>query len=246
MSGTNGTNGNFKPLDNNRPEIDTFLRDAARQQGSHETLLAYHLAVAYHAGVSRKSGEPFVAHPLYVARLLYDLRVRDDQVLASALLHDVIEDCSDRVSLRDLGNIHGLSDRTIEAVSVLTKRAGQSDAEYYARVLGNEPAVVVKLADRYHNLTTMFGAFSQEKMSSYVDETRRYVLPLADKTLDRFPLHASVIRVLRRNITEYATSVTWGLQHSLRTADLTKRSPKQFVIPRTVRRVSASLFGLLP
>src|SRR5690242_7560253 len=53
---------------------------------------AYYLAEKAHAGQTRESGEPYVTHPLAVANILSDLRMDDDSI-AAALLHDVIEDC---------------------------------------------------------------------------------------------------------------------------------------------------------
>ena len=64
---------------------------------------------------------------------------------------------------------------------------------YYDRFGENKTAAVTKLIDRCHNVSTMAGTFSKEKMKAYIEETREYVLPLLCRTRERYPDLAGVL-----------------------------------------------------
>lgn len=100
-----------------------------------------------HLNQEDKAGRPYIEHVLAVWR-----RVRDagapDYVQIAALLHDVVEDTE--ITLEHLRGA-GYDERTIDIVDLLTKKKGQPNEEYYALIRENEDAVIVKLADVYHN-----------------------------------------------------------------------------------------------
>lgn len=100
---------------------------------------AEHIAREAHVDQVDKAGHPYIEHPERVAA-----RVKGDDVLeAIAWLHDVVEDTT--VSLADLQELFPLG--VTEAVDAITKRAGESRLEYYARVRSNPLALKVKTAD---------------------------------------------------------------------------------------------------
>lgn len=110
-------------------------------------LLAASLATRAHAGQYRRDGvTPYITHPEGVAS-----RVREEaaEVVATAWLHDVLEDTSETPeSLRAAG----MPTVVIDAVAVLTKDGGDYEA-YLARVRANPIATKVKVADMLHNLS---------------------------------------------------------------------------------------------
>ncbi|MDR1184900.1 MAG: HD domain-containing protein [Coriobacteriales bacterium] len=103
---------------------------------------ALRVATEAHAGQTDKGGRPYISHPLTVAAM-----VKGDAVVV-ALLHDVVEDTA--VTLEDLRSA-GFSDAVISAVDAITRRKGEHDVPYLARVRENPLALTVKLADLTHN-----------------------------------------------------------------------------------------------
>ena len=71
----------------------TYIRGYASGANMHETLKSLVFARKKHKGQFRKSGEPYIVHPLTMACNALSLGIRDDEVVATILLHDVCEDC---------------------------------------------------------------------------------------------------------------------------------------------------------
>ena len=104
---------------------------------------AYKIAVEAHEGQIDKGGNPYINHPLAVAKL-----VKTEIEKTVALLHDVVEDTS--ITLQDLKK-SGFSRAVIDAVDCITKRESESLSSYLARVKSNSVATIVKIADLTHN-----------------------------------------------------------------------------------------------
>lgn len=102
--------------------------------------IARRLAETHHDGQLDKAGQPYIGHILRVAERVSHL---DPEVVATALLHDIIEDTA--VTEGDLAAA-GIPATVIEAVTLLTKTGGPLD-EYYVRIREHPVALAVKLAD---------------------------------------------------------------------------------------------------
>lgn len=105
--------------------------------------LALEIAEQAHAGQVDKAGKDYIQHPIYVSSL-----VESPEAKAVALLHDVLED-SDYTAEALLEA--GVPYKIVEAVEILTKQPGESYDDYLCRVMDNELARVVKIADLTHN-----------------------------------------------------------------------------------------------
>lgn len=110
-------------------------------------LLANAIAFAAerHRCQTDKAGAPYVMHTL---KVMHYTRSDDPELMAIAVLHDVIEDTS--ATYEDLKNI-GMTPRVIAGVAAMTKQPGQTPEEYLEQVLKNQDAVLVKMADLRHN-----------------------------------------------------------------------------------------------
>lgn len=109
---------------------------------------AEHLARVAHSGQYRRDGKtPYIAHPIAVSE---SLREEGEEVMAAALLHDVLEDTN--LCLWDFGLLD-LPKRVVQAVEVLTKRDNELYKDYLTRVKSNKIATIVKIADINHNLS---------------------------------------------------------------------------------------------
>ncbi len=73
--------------------IEGYRTYSSDEEAVRKIRLAYEIAQDAHAGQFRKSGEPFIVHPLAVAKILVDLKM-DSSCICSALLHDTLEDTS--------------------------------------------------------------------------------------------------------------------------------------------------------
>jgi (p)ppGpp synthase/HD superfamily hydrolase len=106
---------------------------------------AIQLARRAHEGQLDKSGRPYIAHPLRVMGHL-----RDERERMAAVLHDVVEDTD--VTLDDLAAL-GCPAEVLAAVDAISKRPGEAQADYLARVLANPIALRVKRADIADNMS---------------------------------------------------------------------------------------------
>jgi len=147
---------------------------------------AYVYAMKAHSHQQRASGDPYFSHPLEVAAILTELKL-DDATIATALLHDVIEDTeATRTEIDALfgGQIGGLVDglTKIKKLDLVSKQAQQ--AENFRKLLiaisSDVRVLLVKLADRLHNMRTLehMKPASRERISQ---ETLEIYAPLAGR-----------------------------------------------------------------
>ncbi|GLR19742.1 RelA/SpoT family protein [Portibacter lacus] len=146
---------------------------------------AYKLAVSAHSSQRRKSGEPYVLHPIEVARICAEEIGLGPTAVISALLHDVVEDTP--VTIEEIDKMFGPKIRTI--VDGLTKLDGlynveSPQAENFKKVLStlveDVRVVLIKMADRIHNLRTI-GSMPQHKQLKIAAETSFIYAPLAHR-----------------------------------------------------------------
>jgi len=103
------------------------------------------LAARYHEFQTDKSGKPYILHTM---KVMHYLKTDDYELMAIAVLHDIIEDTD--CLYHDLYTA-GLSDRIINGVTAMTKLPGQSPEGYMHQLKSNVDACHVKLADLRHN-----------------------------------------------------------------------------------------------
>lgn len=162
----------------------TYIKGYASALEMKQTLCALAFARSKHDGQLRKSGEPYIVHPLTMACDALSLGIKDDNTVATILLHDVCEDCG--VSVAELP-VNGIVKRGVELMT-FTVMDGETKEiakrRYYNMLLQSREAAVTKLIDRCHNVSSMAGTFTVEKLKSYIAETREYVLPLLRQVKD--------------------------------------------------------------
>ena len=176
-----------------------YLKGFLKGKGFSQALMALQYAKICHEGQVRRTGEPYIMHPVRVCNTLASLGVYDDNTLAVALLHDVVEDC--KVSITALSAL-GFNGRVVHGVDCLTKKAGQTTEEYYDILMGSAHDYVLlpKLCDRSHNVSTMAGAFGPEKIKSYIFETEAFVYALFGHAKKVIPQYSEELFVMKYNI----------------------------------------------
>jgi len=167
--------------------VDNMLRRIrmyAQAKKMTETQKTIRIMLKYHDGAVRKSnsGEevPYVIHPLMMACHAFALAIDSDELIATVLLHDVVEDCDVTVDELDVNEdiknaVNLLSHEKIEGQS-----KEDSNKAYYDGIKTNKVASMVKLLDRCNNVSTMATGFNPTKMIEYIEETEQFVIPLLD------------------------------------------------------------------
>ena len=185
----------------------TYVRGYAAGAGLSNTMKALTFARKEHEGQFRKSGEPYIIHPLTMACNAISLGIKDDSVIAAILLHDVCEDCD--VSLKELP----VSDAIRNSVKLLTFEVMKGETKeiatnrYYNMILEDRTATIVKLLDRCHNVSSMAGTFSEEKLKNYIKETREFVLPLIKKAKLYYPEDSDILFAIKYQILSVIDSI---------------------------------------
>lgn len=196
----------------NSEKMYTFLRGYASGAGMKETMKALSFAREKHEGQFRKSGEPYIVHPLIMACNAVGMGIHDDNVIATVLLHDVCEDCG--VSLAELP----VNDTVRRAVDLMTFRVMDGESKeiaknrYYNMLIQSREATLTKLIDRCHNVSSMAGTFSVEKLKAYIEETRHYVLPLLRKAKNHYPQNSDELFLLKYHIVSVVNSIDATIQ----------------------------------
>jgi GTP diphosphokinase / guanosine-3',5'-bis(diphosphate) 3'-diphosphatase len=158
------------------PQAETDLIDAA-----------YVLAMKAHGSQWRENGDPYITHPLAVADILAGYRL-DTATIVTALLHDVIEDTT--VTLADIKARFGPRVATlVDGVTKLTRLELQSDstkqAENFRKLIlaisRDIRVLLVKLADRLHNMRTIGYVRDPERRQRISRETMEIYAPLAER-----------------------------------------------------------------
>ena len=156
-----------------------------------------------HEVATRMNGQPFIIHPLFVARYSIAIGANTEDQICIALLHDVCEDC--HISPSELP----FNERVQKAVDLLTfvydfEPDDSEDikqlkkiirkGETFARLIENPEALICKCIDRYHNLTTV-EELPEPNIVKNVLETHRFLLPVVYNALNvrmYAPYHAQL------------------------------------------------------
>jgi guanosine-3',5'-bis(diphosphate) 3'-pyrophosphohydrolase len=167
-------------------ELITAVKEARPKEDVAPIEKAWRFASQYHAGQTRSSGEPYMIHPLAVAKILADMRM-DVVSIETGLLHDIVEDTT--VTLPEIQKNFG--DEVAKCVDGVTKlskidffSAEDRQAESYRKMLlamvNDIRVIIVKLADRLHNMRTL-EFLSPERRERIARETLEIYAPIAHR-----------------------------------------------------------------
>ena len=175
-----------------RPEIITYdkLTEAIKASGRAYNMdmieKAYRMANEAHKDARRRSGEPYICHPLAVARLVLDLGM-DTESIAASLLHDVVEDTP--ITIDEVKSAFGAEVALlVDGVTKLTKIQFSSIEEQQAENLRkmllamsqDVRVMIIKLCDRLHNMRTG-DAWPEQKRRDKARETMEVYAPIANR-----------------------------------------------------------------
>jgi len=174
------------PVERLYRELEAKIREYRPKDDLTALEKAFHFARQYHAGQTRDSGEPYMVHPIMVAHILADMRM-DLVSMVTGLLHDVVEDTSVTVDQvrKEFGEEVA---RSVDGVTKLSKldffSAEDRQAESFRKMLlamvEDIRVIMVKLADRIHNMRTM-GYLGAERRERIARETIEIYAPIAHR-----------------------------------------------------------------
>ncbi len=148
---------------------------------------AFKMANDAHKGMRRKSGEPYIVHPLEVARIVNDEIGLGVKSMICAILHDVVEDTD--LTIEDVENAFGkkvasIIDGLTKISGVFDKESNSLQAENFRKMLltlsDDIRVIIIKLADRLHNMRTL-GSLPRNKQIKIAGETIYLYAPLAHR-----------------------------------------------------------------
>jgi GTP pyrophosphokinase len=163
-------------------ELDTYLEPGQVD----EVYRAYLLGARAHEGQSRVSGEPYISHPVAVAKILSEMRMDASSIIA-AILHDVIEDTP--TLKQNLVDEFGEEvAELVDGVSKLTqidfRSRAEAQAENFRKMMlamaKDIRVIIIKLADRLHNMRTL-DAMPPDKRRRIAHETMDIYAPIANR-----------------------------------------------------------------
>lgn len=148
---------------------------------------AYVYSVQKHGSQKRASGDPYFSHPIEVAGLMTDLKL-DQETIVTALLHDTVEDTL--ATIEDIEKLFGPDiARLVDGVTKLSKietlteneRAAENLRKFFLAMSEDLRVLLVKLADRLHNMRTLHFIRSADKRRRIARETMDIYAPLAER-----------------------------------------------------------------
>jgi len=167
-------------------DLCIFLESYLQPEQIQEVYRAYLFSAEAHEGQKRKSGEPYIYHPVAVARILGEMRM-DHKCLMAAMLHDVIEDTHTAKETLAREFDEEIAE-LVDGVSKLTQLDFKSHAEAQAAnmrkmllaMTRDIRVILIKLADRLHNMRTL-GALKPAKSRRIAKETLEIYSPIANR-----------------------------------------------------------------
>ncbi|MDF1571298.1 MAG: RelA/SpoT family protein [Bacteroidales bacterium] len=171
-------------------ELQAILKNCMHCKGKQDEQLimkAFRMANEAHKGMRRKSGEPFIMHPLAVARIVTEEIGMGVTSILSALLHDVVEDTE--LTIENIENAFGkkvasIVDGLTKISGVFDKESNSLQAENFRKMLltlsDDVRVIIIKLADRLHNMRTL-DSLPRKKQVKIAGETIYLYAPLAHR-----------------------------------------------------------------
>ena len=198
-----------KEMDSRVADFCTYLESYLEPDQIKAVCRAYKFGAKFHTGQTRKSGEPYISHPLAVARILAEMHM-DYKCLIGAVLHDLIEDTKvtkEKITKKFDAEIAEL----VDGVSKLTKIDSVSRAEAQAdnirkmllAMTKDIRVILIKLADRLHNMRTL-DVMRPKKRRRISSETLDIYAPIANRL---------GLNHIRLELEELCFAAAWPMRH---------------------------------
>jgi guanosine-3',5'-bis(diphosphate) 3'-pyrophosphohydrolase len=249
-------------------ELSAYLKPADVEH----VRVAIEFSRAAHQGQMRQSGDPYVSHPIAVARILTPLHI-DAQAIIAALLHDVVEDTEvtpEQVAEKFGKPVAELVDGLSKLDRIRFETREDAQAEYFRKMLlamaRDVRVILIKLADRLHNMRTL-DSMTRDKRERIARETMEIYAPIANRLglndlhhelqdlsfkylhPNRYAVLAKALQVARGNRREVVGKILEAIRQRLAEyhieADVTGREKDIFSIYRKMQSKSLAFAEVL-
>lgn len=178
-----------QPFNQDETQINDLCTELAEYLDAgqvEEVYRAYLLGAQAHEGQSRVSGEPYISHPVAVARILSEMRMDANSIIA-AILHDVIEDTptvKEQLAEQFGDEVAELVDGVSKLTKIDFRTKAEAQAENFRKMMlamvKDIRVIIIKLADRLHNMRTL-DAMRPDKRRRIARETMDIYAPIANR-----------------------------------------------------------------
>ncbi|MBQ8207728.1 MAG: bifunctional (p)ppGpp synthetase/guanosine-3',5'-bis(diphosphate) 3'-pyrophosphohydrolase [Clostridia bacterium] len=188
-------NDNVNSIEKNATAVHTdvsrllgILKATGKNYDTDKIVRAFEYANKLHEGQFRQSGDAYISHPIAVAEIVAGLELDTDAICA-ALLHDTVEDCSDKTNLTEVRKLFGddvalLVDGLTKLVELQVEDKEEAHIENLRKMLlamsKDVRVIFIKLCDRLHNMRTL-SAKGDAKRRTIALETMQVYAPLAHR-----------------------------------------------------------------
>ena len=185
----------------NVDKMYTYLRGFLVGAGMRESLKALGFARQQHSSQTRKDGTPYIVHPLSMACYAVAMGLREDNMIATILLHDVPEDCGIRVEHLPVNDTikYAVKHMTIQRFRTDVDKI-ETKCRYFNELLDSREALICKALDRYNNLSDASMSLSADAVGKNIAETEVLLMPVLKEAKTIYPDLADALFILRTNL----------------------------------------------
>ncbi len=185
----------------NVDKMYTYLRGYFIGANMTESIKALSFARQQHSLQTRKDGTPYIVHPLSMACYAVALGLRDDNIIATILLHDVPEDCGVPVDFIPVNNTikNAVKHMTITKFDTDVDKI-ETKCRYFNELLESREALICKALDRYNNLSDAPLSLSADAVAKNVAETEVLLLPVLKSAKSVYADLADALFIVRTNL----------------------------------------------
>jgi len=161
----------------------------------------------------RKTGGNQFRHAMATMSILIDYEFIDPILLKASVIHDLFEDYPEAANESELRKLDGDGNQVVDLVFEVTKREGEEKSVFLNRILttGTPKAKILKIADRISNLTDLhLDVIIEEKMEKYLEDTEKYVIPMAIAVDNKNFIHelTDLVEIRKLFIKEFKANVS--------------------------------------
>lgn len=185
----------------NVEKMYTYLRGLLVGANMTESLKALGFARQQHSLQTRKDGTPYFVHPLTMACYAAALGLREDNIIATILLHDVPEDCGIPVDYLPVNSTikNAVKHMTIQRFKTDIDKI-ETKCRYFNELLESREALICKALDRYNNLSDAPLSLSADAVGKNVAETELLLMPVLKEAKAIYPDLADALFIMRTNL----------------------------------------------
>lgn len=185
----------------NVDKMYTYLRGYLIGANMTESIKALSFARQQHSLQTRKDGTPYIVHPLSMACYAVALGLRDDNIIATILLHDVPEDCGIPVEFLPVNSTikNAVKHMTITKFDTDVDKI-ETKCRYFNELLESREALICKALDRYNNLSDAPLSLSADAVAKNVAETEILLLPVLKSAKSVYADLADALFIMRTNL----------------------------------------------